>query len=800
MKKENILENKTILLVNAGSIKKKFILQKLKKLGLKVIVLDSEKKTWAEPFVGDWIITNNKAHAKAIDDLENYLSSNPAIKIDGVITFWEDDVLLTSKISDKFNLIGTPQKIAKIARNKFLFRQFCEENNISFPKFALIKNSKDLEKIAEDFSFPAVIKPTYGSSSAFVVKVNDKDELKEVYAYIKKNISNSIESALSEGLEIMIEEYIDGDEVDIDILLQNGKVKYYAIVDNYKTEEPFFIETQQAIPSELPEKNQDDLIEMAEKVLEKIGIQNGCIHFEAKATSKGPVPLEVNLRMGGDETYMFSREAWRVDLIEGALKIAFGVYLEKNKKSTEPFKYLISHTFSAENSGILIKLDINEKVSKNKHIEELNLLKKVGDPVLVPPEGYEYLGWTTVSGDNALDAEDNLEELLAGVKYEIAEFDSDSSLGKTERKSRFSSAVLGGTLLTRMARIKNINRSAIGEKNIRLALVFNSIKDGSCGNFLVADDMKKIQEILKNKGYKTIMVDMLDPIKALNELKNTNVDLIYNFCDSADNSPHVSAMFELLQIPFTGSDFMALAICLDKIKTKKLLEFHEIPTPEWDYVYNKDDEIEHSLRFPMIVKSAIGEESDDVEKKAVVYDKIELRKKISDINKRHKAPVLLEEYIEGDEYGVFILGNEDNDIRILPLSRYVFGKTTNDKKAFAFDKLKVIEKETAPANNIIIQCPPKNISKRLESLISEIALDTYRIVGCKDYGHVKIKVDDFGNPFVIGLSASPLIGSESDFLKSARLIGMDYAELLEEIIWLAINRYKGNFLKNDILK
>jgi len=99
------LDGKTVLLVNTGSEKKKFILQRLKKLGLIVVVL-GERKAWADPYVSHWIEADNYNHAEAILAVQNFFRGHRQIKIDGVVTFWEDDVLLTAKIVDKFGFIG----------------------------------------------------------------------------------------------------------------------------------------------------------------------------------------------------------------------------------------------------------------------------------------------------------------------------------------------------------------------------------------------------------------------------------------------------------------------------------------------------------------------------------------------------------------------------------------------------------------------------------------------------------------------------------------------------------------------
>ena len=87
-----------------------------------------------------------------------------------------------------------------------------------------------------------------------------------------------------------------------------------------KNKGSFFVDKGQAIPSSLPSKNQKELVDMAEEALEKLGVQNACVHFEAKYTKKGPIPIEINLRMGGDYVHSYVQGAWNLDLIEAVAK------------------------------------------------------------------------------------------------------------------------------------------------------------------------------------------------------------------------------------------------------------------------------------------------------------------------------------------------------------------------------------------------------------------------------------------------------------------------------------------------
>ncbi|MFA6322857.1 MAG: ATP-grasp domain-containing protein [Candidatus Buchananbacteria bacterium] len=788
------LNDKVVLLVNSGSIKKRFILQRLKKLGVKIACLNREKN-WATPYVDYWILADNTNHNEAISALKEFLSQNPEVKINGAITFWEDDVLLTSKIIDKFNLIGTPFSVAKKIRNKFLFREFCRQHDLPAPKHILIKSISDIQNLPESFIFPMVIKPAYGASSAYVIKVENKEELTDTYNYIKKNISTETESALNEGLDIFAEEYIEGDEVDIDIVIQNGKIKFYSISDNYQTREPFFVETGQSIPTTLSQKTQQDLVDMAEETLELLGVQNGVIHFEAKASPDGPVPIEVNLRMGGDEVYSFVKGAWSVDLIECAVKISFGIYLPKINRPEMPRKYITGVYFLPDYSGVMSKLEVStEELQKKKYLEELHFFKKIGDPVLVPPDGYEYIGWITVSGYSIPDAQENLKDALKYVKYEVAKFKPESSIGKTSRKNSFSQAALNSNILVQAAKIERIKRiTKENQRNLHIGVAYNPYEenDGKIEQKF-AKTGEEIEKILKDRGYKVTLFDFNNGSKVINELKKSDVDLIINACESVNDSPvlksHSASILDILQIPYTGSNALTISLSTDKIKFKKLLDYHNIPTPSWDYVISSDDKIYENLRYPLMVKPSNTNYSMGISNESVVTSEQQLQDQIGKILTEFKSPVLVEEYIEGDEYDVSIIGSDKDNLQVLPLARTIFkNMPENYWHIHTWDAKWAM---TLPYKDIVIQQPPKNLNKKLETLITEIALDTYFIMDCNDYGRVQIRVDENSNPYVLELNPNPSLSEIDSLSNAAKLIGLDYGDLLEDLISMAIKRYK----------
>lgn len=788
------LADKHIIVISTYTIKKKFIFQRLKQLGCKVTVVNKEKN-WATPYVYDWILSNTTDHDMTIRMVGEYLENN---QVDGILTFLEDDVLLTSKLTSEFGMNGIPYEVAKKARNKFAFRQFCAESQIAFPKFKNIVKRTDLKTIVSEFQFPLVVKPAFGSSSSYVIKADDEQDLYRVYDFVSKNISSRVESSLSDGKQILVEEYIEGDEVDIDMLIQNGKVKYSSITDNYDTLEPFFVETADGIPSTLPVRAQQQLLKFAEEVLEKMGVYNGCIHFEAKYTKKGPIPIEVNLRMGGDSVYSYNKTAWHVDLVDGAVAIACGEYIPKIDLPEEPFTYMAGKYFLPQKSGVISQLDYPKKFSKKDQIQDFYFFKRIGDSVLTPPSDYEFLGWMTARGVNPNDARENLDEAYKKVECEIIPFSSSSAVGKTHRSDQGKAAILrqSPAILQGKARIEKIRQLDLkNQRQLHIGIACNSYS-GEDG--IIEADLSSvgnnIQKTLADIGYKTTYIDFNQLPQAIDILQKSRVDLVFNVCERINDSsllePHSAAILDAFNIPYTGSNPFTLGLCIDKIRVKKLLTYHGIPTAKWDYLYDISDELRDDLKFPLIVKPANTDNSIGVTNDSVVTNKKQLWKQIEYVMKELKRPVLVEEYLEGDEYDVSIIGSEQDDLQVLPLQRNIFNMPKEEGlwNIWTMEyKYKLVD---TAQKYVTLQSPPKNVSKKLLSLISEIALDTYNILDCHDYGRVDIKLDADGNPHILELNPNPSINIGDTVPRVAELTGFNYGQFIERIIALSIKRYR----------
>jgi D-alanine-D-alanine ligase len=386
---------------------------------------------------------------------------------------------------------------------------------------------------------------------------------------------------------------------------------------------------------------------------------------------------------------------------------------------------------------------------------------------------------------------------MKDIKYEIAKFAPESSIGKTSRKNSFSQAALNANLFVRAAKIEKIRRiTAAQQRKLHIGIACNIYEDTeNLVGLELMDVGRNIEKNLQELGYKTSFFDFNDVGKVYNDLKNSDVDLVFNVCERINDSsllePHAASLLDVLQIPYTGSNPSTLSLCIDKIRVKKLLSFHNIPTPRWDYVYSMEDEIDQDLRYPLIVKPSNTDNSIGITNESVVTNPEDLHKQLKNVIVDLGCPALIEEYIEGDEYDVSILGSEEDDLKVLPLSRSIFKDMPEGQWHIYTHDIKFAPDITPEKAGIIVQRPAKNISKKLETLLSEIALDTYNILDCHDYGRIEIRVDKDDNPYVLELNPNPSINKGNCVPEVAKLTGLDYGNFLEEIIYLAIKRYKN---------
>jgi len=185
---------------------------------------------------------------------------------------------------------------------------------------------------------------------------------------------------------LMVEEYLDGPEVDVDLVLSEGAPVYGSITDNWPTVEPYFNETGSNCPSILPAEQQRELIDLAVRSVHALGLSIGVFHVELKQTSRGARLIEVNCRMGGGPVRATNLLVWGVDLVEEHLLTAAGIP-SRPPVAPAPLKFIAEYSLNAKKTGKIGATDFLEKYESHPDVLYARPLVAVGEKVTAVEDG-----------------------------------------------------------------------------------------------------------------------------------------------------------------------------------------------------------------------------------------------------------------------------------------------------------------------------------------------------------------------------------------------------------------------------
>lgn len=281
------------------------------------------------------------------------------------------------------------------------------------------------------------------------------------------------------------------------------------------------------------------------------------------------------------------------------------------------------------------------------------------------------------------------------------------------------------------------------------------------------------------------------PVRFTRELVNifnpNSFDMVFNLCEGvsgdARGESHVAAFLELLGIPYTGSDPLTLGTCLRKDRTKALLAAHDVRTPRSQAFAEPDQEIDQDLRFPLIVKP-VGEDAGiGIGRDSIVTDETSLRRQVARIIAKHRQPALVEEYVDGRELNVAVLGN-GKAATVLPVSEIVFDLPPDVPHIVSYEA-KWIE-GSAAYTGTVGRCPAP-LEPGTEEAVRNVAVRAFQVTGCRDYARIDIRLRD-GVPYVLEVNPNPDIDVDSGFVRSAKTTGLFFDDLMRRILALAAER------------
>jgi len=283
---------------------------------------------------------------------------------------------------------------------------------------------------------------------------------------------------------------------------------------------------------------------------------------------------------------------------------------------------------------------------------------------------------------------------------------------------------------------------------------------------------------------------------AFEKFRTLKPEIVFNVAECAygtSREAQIPAMLDMLQIPYSGSDPLTLTTCLDKARTKEILSYHKVPTSKFLLVESLDDLSKFDLSFPVIMKPVAEGSSKGIFDSSFVDNLEQLTARMTELFSEYKQPFLVEEFLPGREFTVAMLGNGD-ETRVLPIIELNLNELPSHlAPIYSYEAKWVVDTKDNPLN--IFSCPAK-ISDELAEKISEIALKTYKVLRCKDWSRIDIRLDANGEPNVIEINPLPGVlpdpKDNSCFPKAARTFGLNYSDMINKVLEHAAKR-------NDLL-
>ncbi len=352
------------------------------------------------------------------------------------------------------------------------------------------------------------------------------------------------------------------------------------------------------------------------------------------------------------------------------------------------------------------------------------------------------------------------------------------------------------------------------KKNLNISIIFNdptqyaqgpvydagnvnidSIPDAiDMSEYGVLDEVKSVERALKPLEHNTKIVPFaLDITKLIDELRENRPDIIFNLCESVDGDPtqemNIAGLYELMKIPYTGCRAFTLGVALNKPLVKQILNQNGIPTAKHFVTDNSSNIHLNGHKFPMIVKPSREDASIGICNESIVTNRNALKQRIEFVLDEHKQPALVEEFIEGREINVSVVGNDE--LIVFPISEIDFSLLPDNYPKIISYNSKWMYKTVEFAGTKAV-CPAQNLTQKETRTIQETAKKVYRLLGAADYARVDMRFKD-GVPYVLELNPNPDIASDvpedTGFTRSAKAHGWEYEYLIQQIIKYALKRW-----------
>jgi D-alanine-D-alanine ligase len=304
----------------------------------------------------------------------------------------------------------------------------------------------------------------------------------------------------------------------------------------------------------------------------------------------------------------------------------------------------------------------------------------------------------------------------------------------------------------------------------------------------------QLERALTEGGHEVARVTVEGEVEPLvTALRAASPELVFNLAESFGGKSalesNVAALLNLLGLRYTGSSPSGLIQAGDKTLTKKVLSFHGIRTPEFATVYRGSVDWAGDISFPLIVKPPQEDASLGITQKSIVRDVRELLQTIGTLQAEYHSPALVEEFVDGREFYVGVLGNAH--ARALPVIELDFSKFPSDRPRIASWQAKWGDEgdgkgaEYEGTESVF----PTDLSDELVGRMQQVAVEAFQALRLRDYARIDLRVTDAGEVYVIEVNPNCYLEANSEFARAAAKDGLEYGALVAQILELAGARY-----------
>lgn len=340
---------------------------------------------------------------------------------------------LTALLAKEYGCIGNDPKIAFYCRSKYHMRKKLQEHSIPGPKFRLCKNFEELQKAIEEIGIPCVAKPVGGNASYGTFMIRSREDWRE----LQKNFETSIEYLKKKAIrddvfafdkeemdligiddhvdmvtDYLVEEYMEGPEISIDAVTQNGITTMMGIADQVRMAPPYFVQIEEKMPYVCDKKTYETIKTLVEETITAMGIKNSSTHTEIIFTNEGPKIVEIACRIGGDNIHDFVYQITGFNLMFESIMIALG---EQRNYKIENRCHMAMQYLLPWKSGKITKLYVPDSVKNDPDVTEIEITEKEGNYVSTPPENFDFIGYISVKAPTPEKADTKLKDTVSKI-------------------------------------------------------------------------------------------------------------------------------------------------------------------------------------------------------------------------------------------------------------------------------------------------------------------------------------------------------------------------------------------------